>query len=241
MAQRFAKQRLSDMVATEIRSMIKQDGFQPGDKIYSEHELTKRLGVSRASVREAIRILEVSGLLSVHQGRGVFLRNDNTEEFSALTKFVHDHSDSIFEQFEIRLLIEPDCAARAARLATTDEIRELREILQRFEEHCAAEEVQGAISQDELFHTKIAKATRNRTLHVLMSTFARNLTESWITSLSVPGRQIKTITEHRAILDAIEAGNESDANTAMRIHLSNALAEIQSYTGTTDTGSSPSA
>lgn len=227
---KFTKQRLSDMVATEIRSMIKADGFGPGDKIYSENELTKRLGVSRASVREAIRILEVSGLLTVHQGRGVFLQTKQEEEFNALAHYIREHADSLFEQFEIRLMIEPECAARAASTASPEEVAELRTILRTFEEHCAAEEIQGAVLQDERFHENLAKATGNRTLYILMKTFSRNLTEAWITSLSVPGRQIKTISEHRAILDAIEAGEAERARSAMNTHLSNALREIRAYT-----------
>jgi GntR family transcriptional repressor for pyruvate dehydrogenase complex len=217
------------MVATEIRGMIRDAGFQPGDKIFSEHDLTKRLQVSRASVREAIRILEVTGLVSVHQGKGVFLREPREEGFDALGRYIREHSDSLFEIFEVRLLVEPACAGRAAVAATDREIQEMRESLQRFESHCAADELEGAIQQDEVFHTKIAEASRNRTLHVLMKTFARNLSEGWITSLTVPGRQIKTISEHRAILDGIEARDADAASTAMHLHLTNALREIRGY------------
>lgn len=227
---KFTKQRLSDMVATEIRNMIKIDQFGPGDKIYSENELTRRLGVSRASVREAIRILEVSGLLTVQQGRGIFLREQSTEEFNALAQYIHENADSLFEQFEIRLMIEPECAARAATSADSGATEELREIIRTFEAHCAAEEVEGAVTQDAKFHARLAKATGNRTLYVLMQTFARNLTEAWVTSLSLPGRQIKTISEHRAILDAIESGNAEAARSKMHDHLSNALREIRDYT-----------
>lgn len=222
------KKRLSDMVAAEIRGMIKADQFQPGDKIYSEHELTRRLSVSRASVREAIRILEVSGLLTVRQGKGIFVRERDNPDFDALGEYIQDHSDSIFEQFEIRLLIEPDGAARAAARATTEEIGEMRDALRGFEEYCAAGAVAGAIAQDEVFHTLIARTTGNRTLYILMKTFARSLTEGWVTSLSVPGRQIKTITEHRAILDAIEAHDQEGARLAMKTHLTKAMTEVRS-------------
>ena len=229
MTERFRRKRLSDMVASEIRRMIDEAGFGPGDKIYSENQLTRTLDVSRTSVREAIRILEVQGLLTVRQGKGIFIRDSEEEQFEALGRWIQEHSDSLFEHFEIRLLIEPDCAARAARLIEPGEIDEIRETLRRFEEHCAQSAIQGAIVEDKQFHNLVARASRNRTLHVLMKTFTRSLNEGWITSLNLPGRQIKTITEHRSILDAIEAHDTERARGAMLDHLTNALAEIKSY------------
>jgi len=229
MAGRFERKRLSDMVASEIRKMVEDAGFGPGDKIYSENELTRALEVSRTSVREAIRILEVQGLLTVQQGKGIFVRDSAEERTEALGRWIQSHSDNLFEIFEIRILIEPDCAARAARYADEGEIAEMRESLRRFEDHCARSAIQGAIAQDKHFHNLIARASRNRTLHVLMSTFTRTLNEGWITSLSLPGRQIKTISEHRAILDAIEAHDADQAHRSMKIHLQNAFTEVKEF------------
>lgn len=223
----FTRKRLSEMVADEIRSMIRQEGLQPGDRVFSEHELTRRLNVSRSSVREAIRILEVTGLLTVQQGRGVFLRDTASQQFEPLGAWIREHADALFEQFEVRRLLEPECAARAAELAERNELLQMRESLQLFEEHCASEAIQGAIAQDEIFHTLIARATRNRTMHILMKTFARNLTEGWITSMSIRSRRIKTIAEHRAILDAIADREPDAARAAMLRHLDNALADIK--------------
>lgn len=229
MPERFERKRLSDMVATEIRRMVEDGGFGPGDKIYSENELTRTLEVSRTSVREAIRILEVQGLLTVRQGKGIFVRDSAEERAEALGRWIQSNSDNLFEIFEIRILMEPDCAARAAHYADAEEIAEMREALRRFEDHCAKSALQGAIAQDKHFHNLVARASQNRTLHVLMSTFTRSLNEGWITSLSLPGRQIKTISEHRAILDAIEAHDAEGARRAMRVHLENAFSEVREY------------
>lgn len=236
----FTKQRLSEMVANEIRSMIDRMGFKPGDKIFSENELTKRLNVSRSSVREAIRILEVTGLLTVQQGKGVFIRDSHEEQFQAVGQWIQEHSDNLFEQFEVRLLIEPAAAARAARSANAEELEQMRAALGAFEEAVNTESVASAIAQDQTFHTTIARATRNRTLHVLMKTFARSLNEGWITSLHLPGRLTKTISEHRAILNAIQAGDEEAARQAMMDHLERALADIKEHSNrsTDNSGSS---
>lgn len=209
--------------------MVEEAEFSPGDKIYSENELTRKLDVSRTSVREAIRILEVQGLLTVRQGKGIFIRDSAEERTEALGRWIQSHSDNLFEIFEIRILMEPDCAARAARNADAGEISEMRETLRCFEDHCARSAIQGAITQDKQFHNLVARASRNRTLYVLMSTFSRSLNEGWITSLSLPGRQIKTISEHRAILDAIEARDADEARRTMKVHLENAFSEVKDY------------
>ena len=187
------------------------------------------LEVSRASVREAIRILEISGLVTVYQGRGVFLRDQSAGRFAALGEWIHENADSLLEQFEIRLLIEPDCADRAARQATQPEIAAMRGAQLQFEAYCAENSIEGAMRQDAELHTLIAKATRNRTLLVLMGTFARNLNEAWLTSLSLPGRRDRTQLEHDQIIAAIEARDGAAARRAMYTHLSNALSEVKAY------------
>ncbi len=225
----FEKRRLSEMAADEIRKMIKEAGFQPGDKIFSENELTKRLEVSRSSVREAIRILEVTGLVTAHHGKGVFLNDQRREQFEPLRQWIADHEDSLFEQFEVRLLIEPEAAALAAEKAQAEEIAELRRLSASFAEAAETEDTEKAIEADSAFHTVIAQATRNKTIHVLMSTFGQRLTEGWITSLSIPGRMQKTIAEHGKILAAIENRVPEEARKHMRKHLVNARNEIRSY------------
>jgi len=224
------------MAADEIRKMIKEAGFQPGDKVFSESELTKRLDVSRSSVREAIRILEVTGLVTVHHGKGVFLNDLQKDQFETLRQWIADHENSLFEQFEVRLLIEPEAAALAAEKAQEEEIAELHTLSAAFAEAADAGNTGTAIEADSAFHTAVAKATRNRTIHVLMSTFGQNLTEAWVTSLNMPGRMQKTVSEHGKILAAIEARAPEEARKQMRRHLVTARNEIRSYLNAVEAG-----
>ncbi len=230
------KRRLSEMAADEIRRLIKEAGFRPGDKIYSENDLTKRLDVSRSSVREAIRILEVTGLVTVRHGKGVFLNDRQADRFEPFRKWIGEHEDSLFEQFEVRLLIEPEAAALAASKAEKKEITEMRGVLAAFVEAAEAGDVDTAVQRDSEFHTLVAQATRNRTIHVLMSTFGQRLTEGWVTSLHIPGRMNKTIAEHGRILTAIEERNPEVARKQMRRHLTKARNEIRSYLNDVETG-----
>lgn len=221
------KRRLSALAADQIRQMIDQEGFEPGDKIFSENELIKRLGVSRSSIREAIRILEITGIVTVHQGKGVFLKSQGDGPFDALREWLSEHQESLFEQFEVRLLIEPEASALAALRAEEQELRELRRLFNSFTEALEGNDLEMAMTVDAEFHEMVAQATRNRTLAELMKTFSHKLTEGWITSLQVPGRLEKTVDEHRQLLEALEARSASDARDSMRQHLINARNDIR--------------
>jgi len=220
------------MAAEQIRGMIDEAGFQPGEKIFSESELIRRLGISRSSVREAIRILEVTGLVTVHHGKGVFLKEQGDGPFESLRKWISEHQDTLFEQFEVRLLIEPEAAAVAAIRAEEPELTELRSLLSTFTEAVEAGKIETAMTMDAEFHERVATATRNRTLSELMKTFSHRLTEGWVTSLQVPGRLEKTVEEHRSLLEALEARSPDEARERMRQHLVNARNDIRTHFST---------
>jgi GntR family transcriptional repressor for pyruvate dehydrogenase complex len=226
------KKRLSEMAAEQVREMIKEAEFKAGDKIFSESELIRRLGVSRATVREAIRILEVTGLVIVHHGKGVFLKEQDVRPFESLREWLNEHHDTLFEQFEVRLLIEPEAAAVAAMRAKEPELTELRRLLERFREAVESGNLETAMTLDAEFHELLATATRNRTLSELMKTFSHRLTEGWVTSLQVPGRLEKTVEEHGSLLEALEARAPDEAREHMRQHLVNARNDIRAYFGT---------
>ena len=111
------KVRLSEQVIDAIKQMISREGFNPGDKFYSENELTKKLQVSRSSIREAVRILEVTGFVNVKHGKGIFISDSIGEGYGAFTDWMKSHEPSLIEIFEVRLIIEPKAAVYAAQNA----------------------------------------------------------------------------------------------------------------------------
>jgi GntR family transcriptional repressor for pyruvate dehydrogenase complex len=100
--------------------------------------------------------------------------------------------------------------------------------------HVERKDVEGAIVADSQFHQLIAKATRNRTLSIIMKTMGETLNEGWYASLNIPGRLERTIGEHGAVLEAIQHHDADAAGTLMRTHLENALADIKKHVGTMD-------
>ncbi len=221
------KIRLSDRVIEAIKQMISEDGFSPGDKFYSENELTKKLEVSRSSIREAVRILEATGYVSVKHGKGIFIADSIQHELAAFQEWLRSNEESIFDHFEVRLIIDPKAAAHSAMKADDHDIEKLEKACSDFEAEMPGGSTGSLIKCDERFHELLAKSTKNRTLYFIMKAMTKSLPEGWISSLHVPGRIEKTVGEHKAIVKAIKAGNPEKAEAAMLEHLNNAVEDIR--------------
>jgi len=224
----ITKVRLSDQVYLELKRMLEEKGFSPGDKFHSENELTAMLGVSRSSIREAVRLLEVAGFVTVQHGKGIFVSDPDNAGRKALETWLNENETSLSEHFEIRLIIDPKAAASAAQKSDANDIAKLREICARFKQSVEAGNTADVINLDEQFHLSLAKSTKNKTLYMIMKTMTQSLPEGWISSLHVPGRIEKTIKEHCAIVDAIASRNPVLAERTMAEHLTNALNDIRS-------------
>lgn len=224
----ITRARMSDQIFDEIKKIIKERSFAPGDKFYSENELTRMLQVGRSSVREAVRLLEVSGFVSVQHGRGIFIADPNGREQKAFEEWLRDNESSLSEHFEIRFIIDPKAAGYAAAKADEADVKKLADICGEF----AAAAERGAsqadiIDIDERFHLALAKSTKNRTLYMIMKTMTSALPEGWISSLHVPGRVGKTVAEHRAIAEAVARRDAAEAERLMEAHLRNAYEDIR--------------
>ena len=221
------KIRLSDRVIEAVKQMIAEDGFKPGDKFYSENELTRKLEVSRSSIREAVRILEATGYVLVKHGKGIFIADSIQHELEAFQEWLRTNEESILDHFEVRLIIDPKAAAHSALNADKADIKKLEAACEEFETHSSEKSTGTLIKYDERFHEVLAKSTKNRTLYFIMKAMTKSLPEGWISSLHVPGRIEKTIGEHKAIVEAIKTGNAEKAEAAMLVHLNNAVEDIK--------------
>lgn len=223
------KERLSDKVTGIIINLIQEEGFKPGDKFYSENTLVKRLGVSKSSIREAMRSLESTGWISVQHGKGVFI-NLSSERFGqGFVGWLKSNREEMLDHFDVRLMLDPKAAAFAAGKASDEEIKKLNTICEDFASKAQSERLDDLILIDELFHSTVALYTKNKTLYVLTCTLAKSLPVGWISSLHIPGRAEKTISEHRSIVAAIANHDPEGAEKAMTAHLRNAMSEIAAF------------
>ena len=224
--------RLSESIVDALKNMIVEEKFQPGDRFYSEHKLAVMLGVSRASIREAIKILEVGGKVLVLQGKGIFIApQPPVFEASPRSLWFQENEKSLLDHFEARILLEERTAGYAAEHADPQSLGDLEQAHSSFLKEVGSGRTAALIGADKIFHQTVARMSGNRTLYSLMKLMATSLTEGWITSLNVPGRVEKTVEEHGAVLDAIREKDGKRAGRAMRLHLTHALEDIRRSMG----------
>jgi len=221
------KQRVSSIAVEQIQRLIATHQMKPGDSLPSERSLMEQLKVSRVSVREALRVLEMMGIVEVYPGKGLFVADRSKSLMQPLSDWLSLHREVLLEHFEVRLLIEPHAAGFAAKRATKKIIKEMRKTWVQFNESLAERDLIGMIRADASIHALIASATGNRTLEVLMNIFSSMLLEGWKASLRTEGRAEKTVEEHDAIIQAIEEGNEEMARTKMKEHLEHAVEDLR--------------
>jgi len=204
-------------VAKQIERQILKK-LKPGDKLPSERELAEMLQVSRSSIRDAIRGLELMGLVEPRQGAGTIVRGLSAE--SLLNPFANalkHRQELVSELLDFRKMLEPPLAARAATHASPEEISEMEEILQRQEERLSDGEA--AIAEDAEFHYNIALASGNSVVLKLIDMVMDLLRDTRERSLQLEGRPQKSLAGHRRILAAIKRHDAEAAKAAMRRHI----------------------
>jgi GntR family transcriptional repressor for pyruvate dehydrogenase complex len=223
----ITKSRLSDAATEQIKELILIHKLEPGRKLPSERELVSQLRISRASVREALRVLEIMGLIEVKPGKGAFVKGSQVDLLWPLSDWVSVHKETLQNHFEARSVLEPAAAGLAARRATASDIKALKGALKEFKDKLAQDDLIGMINADISFHGLISAATGNKTIKLLMDTITRFLFEGWKGTLRLEGRPQKTVMEHGKILEAIIDGNENKAKRAMDKHLKNARENLK--------------
>jgi GntR family transcriptional repressor for pyruvate dehydrogenase complex len=228
MGEGLAGKRASSGAVERIRSFIEGGGMAVGSRLPGERELSERLGISRGSVREALRELEVVGLVEVRARSGTYVKDPSRDMLRiSLRQWLVSHEESVRQIFELRELIEPGAAALAARRAEASDLAALRQSLVEMEDCIERENLVGAILSDAWFHHAITRAARNAYLTELMDDVVHALEESRKASLRVPDQSKRALAGHRRIYEAIAAGDESAAASAMSQHLKDAWFHIR--------------
>ncbi|MDZ7698061.1 MAG: FadR/GntR family transcriptional regulator [Deltaproteobacteria bacterium] len=217
--QPITKTRISEAAIEQIKELIVSENLEPGAKLPSERELVEALGVGRSSIREALRILEIMGLVEVQPGKGAFVKALTGDLFIPLSELVSAQKETLHHHFEARMVLEPAAAALAAKRASPQEVDRLRKNLKSFQNNLARKNLVGIIRADIEFHRLVANATENRTIVVVMNTITRYDIQGWKAALRTSKRPQKTIAEHGKVIEAIAEGDEKKARSAMRSHL----------------------
>jgi DNA-binding FadR family transcriptional regulator len=219
------KTRIAEEVADRIRVLMLDGTFPPGEPLPSERHLAERFGVSRGSIRDALRTLETIGLLETRHGQGTFPHELSVDRLVApLASVMAYRSDLQDELLDVRRMFEPAVARVAALRATEEDLADLGRILDTQRQKVKIG--QSAIVEDTAFHAILARSTRNRVVMSIMATLNDLLVESRTQSLRQKGRPARSVDGHEAVVAAMRRRDAEGASQAMYNHIDQ-IADLQ--------------
>lgn len=218
--------KIYEEIVEQIKQMLTRGDLRPGDRLPAERDLAESLGVSRASVREALTALETMGILDIRPGEGTFIRHtSNAETFESLTLLLAMERTPEAHLMEVRRILETEAAALAAQRATSEDLVKIAASLMVMKN---ADSIQAAVEADVRFHYAIAEATKNTVLLRIMNTVAdlmhhtfRQEREKLYADLGP-----RVLSEHEAIIVAIQSRNPEEAWAKMLEHIDHIEAAI---------------
>ncbi|MCU1686999.1 MAG: GntR family transcriptional regulator [Amycolatopsis sp.] len=207
--------RMYEQVMAQLREHVASEGLQAGDRLPPERELADRLQVSRASIKQAVVVLEVQGLVESRHGGGVYLRTSSLdpEPLAALV----DRRRRLPDVLDAREAIETKLAELAALRRTDDDLTAIEAAL----EVMRTQIDDGELGEDgdRQFHAAVAAAARSTLLTDFMQGIREGIAESRHESLQQLDRPPKSLAQHRRIAEAIRAQDAAAAAAAMKEHL----------------------
>jgi len=211
-----ADTRITAIVLDRIKGLISTGAVVPGGKFPPERELAKDFGVNRGSLRQALKVLEIMGVLAQRQGDGTYLSTSadltlkEPLDFLVLVDDISHH-----ELFETRMIVEPELASRAAQRATAEDLIGLRKAILAME-RCRTN--QERLDADLAFHECIFRASGNRICHLLFRVIHRNLLTS-MSKLSTRVPLDRPLAFHKRIYAAIQSRDSEEARRQMLDHI----------------------
>jgi DNA-binding FadR family transcriptional regulator len=218
--------RLYRQIAEQLSTLIASGEYPPGARLPAERDLAAAMGVSRASVREAIISLEVAGLIEVRVGTGIFVLRPPARGASAGSDA--DAGPGPFELLAARSLVEGEIAALAARDARRADVDALETAIETMEAN--VDDFAIREETDKAFHLALASATRNGALELVVDGLWGQRAELWGRMqyhYHTPELALQTIRDHRAIAKAVAAHDPAAARAAMHRHLARVVREFQ--------------
>lgn len=220
----IAARRLSDQLADALAAQLAGGRLVPGDRLPTEQQLAAAHGVSRTVVREAVHQLRSQGLLVSRQGSGVYVADGAAHRPLPFDPSVLGSLDAVAQVVEVRRALEGEIAALAAARATRAQVAGLRRALKAIDEAAAAG--RDGVDEDLAFHRAVAQATGNAQFERLLGFLEQYLREAMRVTRGNEARRADFAdavrAEHRALVDAIAAGDAAAARRAAVRHMQRA-------------------
>jgi GntR family transcriptional repressor for pyruvate dehydrogenase complex len=210
---------VTDEAIEKVKSMIMTGELKPGDRLPREADLAERLGLSRNSLREAVKALSLIRVLDVRQGDGTYVTSLDPDLLLDTMSFVIDfhRDDTVLQFLAVRRILEPAATAMAAVTMTTEEIDGLRGVLAQLGPE---PDVEALVANDLEFHRRIAAGSGNPVLCSLIDGLSGPTTRARIwRGLTQDDAVARTIEQHGAICDAIAARQPDVARSWATVHV----------------------
>ena len=230
-----AKDDVTVKLIAVFKQLISEGTMAPGGRLPAERELATSFGVSRSSLRQALKVLEIMGVISQRVGDGTYLNSSAKAILSEPMQFlILLDGISVHELMEARLIVEPQLAAQAAERATEEDIANIRGEIEAMEK--PGDDLTQLIEHDLLFHQAIFAAAKNRVCGLMFAVVHQSL-KNLITMTSQVVDAEHTLVLHRRILNAIRKREPEEARRRMSEHLLDARDLIFKATGRLDQAS----
>ena len=221
------KENLSQRTAETLRAQILEEKrYQYGEKLPNENELSETLGISRTTLREAIRILISEGLLVVKRGRGTFV----TDQFDQYTDSSMDVQElfkmkvTLRDLYETRLIFEPQAAALACKRATDKEIEQILALGEECQRQVKLNpQGKDRIASESAFHGAIIKAAHNDFLSQFMPTLTQTIEQTFALNYNLDVIAEDAYKDHILIMDFLKKRDGEAIKSAVTIHLHHAV------------------
>lgn len=218
------KNSISDQVLQQMQEMIERKEWQEGSRIPSEAQLTEMFGVSRISVRDAIKQLVGLGMLESKQGSGTYVRSSDSNLPLSIRNLTVQKKQDLLELLEFRKAIEVESAGLAAVRATSEQIDAMQEILNKLSAEGLSHEENTKL--DFMFHKSVMEASNNKYIKQMIDLITEPLQAYYDTAVIYRFAECNGGQRHQQILNAIRNHNTAEARMVMQFHFDDTMATI---------------
>ena len=210
---------VTDEAIEKIKAMITSGALRAGDRLPKEADLAAALGLSRNSLREAVRALALVNILDVRRGDGTYVTSLEPHILLEALNFIVDfhRDDTVLEFLQVRRILEPAATAMAAERISPEEVKGLQALLDSLGSNPDPEEL---VEKDMEFHRRIVVSAGNSVLSSLLESMSGPMTRARVwRGITQTGTLTRTLAEHRAILDALTARDPEAARAWATVHI----------------------
>lgn len=213
------------MIVSALHDFIIDNALEPGTELPPESEMSKQLGVSKFSMREALRIAQAQGLVEISQGRRTRVAHISVEPVTDIMHLLFKRSENaLLELTEARKCLECYVVRLAAERASQEQLAAMQASIEELRQHL--NDVEFCVNVDLGFHNILVRSTNNQVFEIMLAPLAELLRKSRMETLHISGVQ-KAIDEHTNILNALRQKDPDLAEASMRQHLATAEENIR--------------